>query len=259
MLNRSLVLLIALIVSHPSLAAGKLVELPSRPGVTQGIFVIKPERALATVILLPGGKGKIKLTEDGPKKQGNFLVRSRERFADSGLMTIVMDAPSDLQDRGKGLKGKRLTDENLADIKAIVDYARKQADVPVWLVGTSRGTISASYVASYAPGLVNGIVLTATVSNSGNQGADSVMDTALEKISVPVLLVHHKGDNCPVSPADNVKRVASKLGNAKLVEHKLFSGGREKPGKECAGHSYHGFFKIEDKVVRYISDWIKSH
>jgi len=240
-------------------AGGKLVELASRPGITQGIWVIAPDKPTATVILLPGGKGKIALTASGPQKEGNFLVRTREQFADKGLLTIVMDAPSDLADRKKGLKGKRLTDENLADIKAIVDYARKQANVPVWLVGTSRGTVSASYVAASEPGLVNGIVLTSTVSNSGKKGADSVMDVSLEKITVPVLLVHHDRDNCNVSPASGVKSVSEKLGNAKLVETKLFRGGKEKQGKECAGYSYHGFFKIEDEVVNYISDWIKSH
>jgi len=174
-------------------------------------------------------------------------------------MAIVMDAPSDLQERKKGLKGRRLTDENLTDIKAIVDYARKQANVPVWLVGTSRGTISASYVASREPGLVNGIVLTSTVSNSGKKGADSVADVDLEKITVPVLLVHHKQDNCIVSPASGIMGIAAKLGNAKLVETKKFSGGKEKQGKQCKGFSYHGFFKIEDEVVDFISDWIKTH
>jgi len=240
-------------------ASGKLVELASRPDVTQGIWVITPDKPVATAILLPGGKGKIELTDSGPQKQGNFLVRTRDQFADHGLLTIVMDAPSDLADRKKGLKGKRLTDENLADIKAIVDYARKQANVPVWLVGTSRGTISASYVAGREPGLVNGIVLTSTVSNSGKKGAASVMDTSLENITVPVLLVHHEEDNCNVSPASGIKRVSKKLGGAKLVETKLFSGGKEKDGKECAGYSHHGYFKIEDEVVNFISDWIKSH
>lgn len=246
-------------LSAAATAGGKLVELASRPDVTQGIWVIEPDKPVATVILLPGGKGKIALTDSGPQKEGNFLVRTRDTFADNGLLTIVMDAPSDLADRKKGLKGKRLTDNNLADIKAIVDYARKQANVPVWLVGTSRGTISASYVASREPGLVNGIVLTSTVSNSGKKGAASVMDTSLEKITVPVLLVHHEDDNCLVSPASGIKRVSKKLGSAKLVETKHFSGGKEKEGKECAGYSYHGFFKIEDSVVNYISDWIMSH
>lgn len=235
------------------------IELKSRAGVILPIYVMQPEKPVATVILLPGGNGIIKLGPGGPEKEGNFLVRTRNHFAENNLMTIVMDAPSDLQERKKGLKGKRMTNENLADIKAIVDYARKQANIPVWLVGTSRGTISATYVASREPNLVNGIVLTSTVSSSGKKGADSVMDVALEKITVPVLLVHHKHDNCNVSPASGIKKIADRLNNAKLVETKQFDGGKEKNGKECAGFSYHGYFKIEDGVVSSISDWIKSH
>jgi len=253
-------LLAFFISNNTAIAAdGKFVELKPRPDVVLPIYVIQSDKPAAVVILLPGGNGIIKLGPGGPEKDGNFLVRTRDRFAGNGLTTIIMDAPSDLQERKKGLKGKRMTDENLADIKAIVAYARKQANVPVWLVGTSRGTISASYVASREPNLVNGIVLTSTVSNSGRKGADSVANVALEKITVPVLLVHHEQDKCNVSPASGIKGIAAKLSNAKLVETKQFSGGKEKQGKECKGFSYHGFFKIEDKVVRYISDWIKSH
>jgi len=235
------------------------IELKSRAGVILPIYVIQPDKPVAAVILLPGGNGIVKLGPGGPEKEGNFLVRTRNHFAENNLMTIVMDAPSDLQERKKGLKGKRLTDENLADIKAIVDYVRKNANIPVWLVGTSRGTISAGYVASREPNLVNGIVLTSTVSNSGRKGADSVSDVALEKITVPVLLIHHEHDNCDVSPASGIKKIVARLSNAKLVETKQFGGGKEKQGKECAGFSHHGYFKIEDEVVGYISDWIKSH
>ena len=258
---RSVIGLISLLFSSSTAFAttDSYIELKSRAGVILPIYVIQPDKPVAAVILLPGGKGIIKLGPDGPKKEGNFLVRARNQFAENDLMTIVMDAPSDLQERKKGLKGERLTDENLKDIKVIVEYVRKQANIPVWLVGTSRGTISASYVASREPGLVNGVVLTSTVSNSGRKGADSVMDVALEKITVPVLLVHHKHDNCNVSPASGIKKVVTRLSNAKLVETRQFGGGKEKQGKECAGFSYHGYFKIEDEVVRYIGDWIKSH
>jgi pimeloyl-ACP methyl ester carboxylesterase len=234
-------------------------ELNSRAGVTQPIYVVKPDKPVATVILLPGGTAKTRLGPDGPKKEGNFLVRTRDLFAENGLTAVVVDAPSDLIDTSDGLKGNRITREHVADIKAVVAYARKQTAGPVWLVGTSRGTISATHVAASEPALVNGIVLTATVSNDGNKGLHSVMDVALEKIRVPVLLAHHKKDNCKASPHSGVKKVAKRLTSAKLVDTMVFEGGKEKPGKHCAGPSYHGFLNIEDKVVADISNWIKTH
>lgn len=253
------VLLAGLWFAPTAFAGGQFIELQTRPDVTQAIYVVKPSRPKATVILLPGGTGKIRIGADGPEKEGNFLVRTRDLFAENGLVAIVVDAPSDLIDNKKGLKGNRISPDHLADIKAVVAYARKLENIPVWLVGTSRGTISATYTAAQAPTAVNGIVLTATVSKPTKKGGDSVMDVGLEKITVPVLLAHHKNDRCYVSPFDGLNEVRKRLSNAKLVDTKSFKGGKERPKQECKGFSHHGFFKIEDEVVKSISDWIKAH
>jgi len=255
----SAVILAGFLFVSSSFADSQFIELQTRPNVTQGVYIVKPSKPVATVILLPGGTGKVRLGPDGPKKEGNFLVRTRDLFAENGLMAIVVDAPSDLIDAKKGLKGNRTSADHLTDIKAIIDYARKQETIPVWLVGTSRGTISATYIAAQAPIAVNGIVLTSTVSLPTKKGGASVMDVGLEKITVPVLLAHHEKDNCYVSPSNGLDDVRKRLSNAKLVGIMSFKGGKEKSGKECKGQSHHGFFKIEERVVKDISNWIKSH
>ena len=74
-----------------------VVDLPTRPGVTQRMLVTPPPEPKATVILLAGGHGGLQLFQNGSFKwgEGNFLVRSRQLFADKGLMAVVVDAPSD--------------------------------------------------------------------------------------------------------------------------------------------------------------------
>ena len=62
--------------------------------------------------------------------EGNFLVRSRQLFADKGLMAVVVDAPSDRQ-RAPFLNGFRQTEEHAADLKATIAWARATAKVPV--------------------------------------------------------------------------------------------------------------------------------
>ena len=67
--------------------AGILMRIPSaRADAKIPVFVHTTEGAKATVILLPGGSGGIgKLGESGWPSGGNFLVRSAQLFARSGL------------------------------------------------------------------------------------------------------------------------------------------------------------------------------
>src|SRR5687768_5273086 len=76
----------------------KVVDIPTRPGVTQRFVYIAPPNAKATVILMTGGHGGLEIGADGSfKRGGNFLVRTRQLFADAGLAVAVVDAPSDRQ------------------------------------------------------------------------------------------------------------------------------------------------------------------
>jgi dienelactone hydrolase len=239
-------------------AGGKYIELKPRPDVVLPIYVIQPDKPKAAVVLLPGGKGVIRLGPDGPEKGGNFLVRTRDLFAQQELLVAVVDAPIE-DEVQEGLKGERTTREHATDIVAVATYLQKQAGVPVWVVGTSRGTIGATNLAARMPEAIHGIVLTSTVSKSSKTGLPSVMDTDLANIKVPVLLVHHEKDGCYVSPYSGMEKVRKKLINTSKVDAMSFSGGKEKLKKPCKAKTYHGYLKIEAKVVKAISDWIKLH
>ena len=88
-----------LIATSASAQSVRTIDIPSRPGATQRFLVITPDKPKAAVILFAGGDGGLTLEADGriPKLAGNFLVRSRQQFADQGLTTVVIDAPSDRQ------------------------------------------------------------------------------------------------------------------------------------------------------------------
>ena len=89
-----------------------------------------------------------------------FLVRSRDKFADHNFMVAVVDAPSDQQ---QGMNPMfRMSGAHAGDIGAVAAYLKEQADVPVWLVGTSMGTFSAARAAIAAKG-IDGLVLTSTI------------------------------------------------------------------------------------------------
>src|ERR1700740_3358750 len=100
--------------------APKVVDIPTRQGVTQRVVVLSPADPQAAVVLLAGGHGGLRIKADGsfPWGAGNFLVRSRQLFADQRLLTIVVDAPSDRQNPPY-LSGFRTSPRHVADIKAV--------------------------------------------------------------------------------------------------------------------------------------------
>ena len=238
-------------------------KLTPRPGVTERVLIIKPDGPpKASVVLFAGGKGKIGVRSDGTiKNDGNFLVKTREMFVANGLLVAVFDAPSDRKGPG-GMLAYRVKEDHAADVAAVIKRLRELAPVPVWLVGTSRGTISATNAASrlVPPVGPDGIVLTSTVVETGNRGQDSVHDTDLERIKVPALVFHHKSDGCYVTLWSDAKDLAKKLTGAPKVETIGATGGDSgASGKECKNGSHHGFKGMREEAVKQIADWIKAN
>lgn len=232
-------------------------SLPTRDGVEQPLWLIEPDNATHSVILFAGGKGKLDIDESGIGKEGNFLVRTRDQFANQGMVVAVVDKPSDK----KKLFRFRKTKKHAKDIKAVIKFLRERhPDNPLWLVGTSRGTISVANIAARFQGGAkpDGIVLTSSVTKKSKKKLDSLEDIDLSEITVPTYIVHHKHDECLVTPYDEAEALMDALSSVEVKEFKGFSGGRTK-GKPCKGKSYHGFLGIEEKVVKSIVDWIKAH
>lgn len=239
-------------------AIQKVVDIPTRPGVTQRMLVLTPPEPKAAVVLLPGGHGGLQIFPNGSLKwgKGNFLVRTRQRFADQGLVVAVVDAPSDRQSPPY-LAGFRQTPEHVADLRAVIAWVRESAKVPVWLVGTSRGTQSAAYVATElsAPDGPDGVVLTSTILTEIKGRPVPAMP--LGKIRVPVLVVHHEQDGCPLCAFSEVPALMAKLTSATRSQLLSFKGGENK-GDPCEAFAYHGFNGLESEVVPQIAAWVQA-
>lgn len=141
--------IVALSLAAIAQTTEKVVDIPTRPGVTQRMLVVTPPEPKAAAVLLAGGDGGLQIFPNGSMKwgNGNFLVRARQLFAEQGLMVAVVDAPSDRQSPPY-LRGFRQTPQHAADLGAVIARLRENAKAPVWLVGTSRGTQSAAYAAT---------------------------------------------------------------------------------------------------------------
>jgi len=235
----------------------RVVTIPTRPGVTQRFLYLRPENPLAAVILFAGGHGGLQISESGSLGwgAGNFLVRTRQYFADEKLSVAVIDAPSDRQ-IAPYLGGFRQSPEHIADVKAVIAWLKKQNNVPVWLVGTSRGTQSAAFIATQLgaeDGGPDGLILTSTILTDAR--ARSVPEMQLESIRIPALVVHHKQDGCKHCNYDDLPNLMKKMTVVPRQELLTFEGGKTQ-GDVCEAMAYHGFNGIEQEVVTKISEWI---
>lgn len=241
-------------------ASESLVKVPTRSGVEQPFILVEPEiKPFASVILFPGGSGKLRTHRYGTQvKSKNFLVRTRQIFAGHGFLVVVVDTPTDL--KREGLFRFRATEEHARDIKNVITWLSKRNNIPVFLIGTSRGTISAAGVtAQLKSSGIAGIVLTSTVTRYNNRGnKDRVFDVNMEQIRTPVLVVHHKDDACTITPYEDADNLMDSLVNAKHKKLLSYKGGNTPESDECKALSEHGFFGIEERVVGDIARWIKE-
>ena len=189
--------------------------------------LLKPPAPHASVILMPGGDGRI---EAGPGAtighlKNNQLVRTRGAYRARGLAVLVVDA-----------------DVNL---KAAVDYMRA-IKAPVTVIGTSRGTLRA------AEGIAAGarpdaLVLTSGFLSSESGSGQNVVAILGSPGRLPrTLVIEHRQDGCRFTqPAGVAPFVKWAGGRARAV---WLDGGVD-VGNPCGAKAHHGFNGIDGRVV----------
>jgi pimeloyl-ACP methyl ester carboxylesterase len=237
--------LVLLLAAGRAALAQDTINLSTRPGVTQSIYVTQVSNPAATVLLFPGSTGVVRAV------RGNFLIRTAPEFAALGVNVTIVDAPSD---QSSGMSDAfRMSAEHATDVTAVIATMRQRAAVPVWLVGTSRGTTSvASLAARIGPPAVAGAVLTSTV------WSDAIPQVPLEQIRVPVFIVHNRDDGCSESPFLGAAPGVARLRAAPAKELMVVQGGTSR-SKPCEALSPHGYYGIEAQVVPPVVAWIKAH
>ena len=243
--------LVVLCMAVPSWAVDRLISVNTRSDVTISYWWMPRDGATATVVLFSGGAGGIGYREGAPKS-GNFLIRSRDEFAKAGFNVALMGNPSDMP---KLTPAFRQSSEHFADVRAVIQDIRAHSNTPVWLIGTSQGTISAAAAGIDLGPVVQGVVLTATL--SGQQFGGSVSDLALNKLAVPVLVHQHGKDSCKLTPPYLAERLISKLTAAPVKKYMEVDGGQNPTGPACEAFHYHGYIEMESVAVAQISAWIK--
>jgi RNase H-fold protein (predicted Holliday junction resolvase) len=250
---RLLISITLALYSSAAFADDKLVNLDTRPEVSVAVYTMKREDASATIVLLPGGEGNINIKKGVPASN-NFLVRSREYFAAHGFTVVVVGNPTDVADMDYSFRTSR---QHVEDLLKVVEFLKKDSDLPIWLVGTSRGTISATAAAiAFGNKELAGIVLTSSV--TGNKKLQGIAAQGLDTIKIPVLVMHHVKDSCNACNPNEVSKIVAGLKNAPVKKQIMVDGGGEPKGDPCGAKHWHGYIGMEKEAVRIISDWIKN-
>ena len=250
------ILVLAALASACS-AAEDLITIPTRSGVTLSYLLDQDKTKTPKVVVVSfvGSLGAIGLerrAQKGPVKFGptaNFLVRIRDQMTDADVADVIVDSPSDQLPGGMSDRF-RLGSDHAADIRALIgDLRQRFPGAKVFLLGTSRGTISAAALGASLGDVVQGVVLSSTVTNSDRAGTGlSAFDFG--SIKVPVLLVHHRDDGCRSSPYYGAERLAKKF---PLIS---VSGGDPPQSEPCEAMSQHGYLGREAPTAQAIRNWM---
>jgi dienelactone hydrolase len=229
----------------PAIVYGQILEVPQAGGVPTKTFLIETAKPKAIVLLFIGGDGVLDLKPDGSTTKENPLNRSAGLWKSHGINSVLVDSPYDLGDARRGnVRGKA---EHLSRVEGVVKYYKNKFNAPVWIFGHSMGTVTAIQFANQSERstAVTGIIIAGT----------HIGENLSASFNKPVMAIHHQKEACPSTPisaSEAIIKGRSKDAKSELV---MIDGG-EDVGKACMGLAYHGFNKVEDKVVSAAAKFI---
>ncbi|MFC5428379.1 alpha/beta hydrolase family protein [Paraburkholderia denitrificans] len=249
-------LLIAVHAGAAPLDHGDLVTLPTRPGVTQSIFITAPEQATpkAVVLLYAGGEGVLRLSDHGPTNmRGNFVIRTASYWVDHGYAVVQVDAPSDHQDDLGMNDYVRRSADTLIDQKAVsVEVRKRFPGAKVVLYSTSRGTVTVGTMLMHASDLADVYVLTSPKSVANREPGISDLDVP-RAYRDKTMIMSNERDGCKVAPYYGARRLAE-ANHVVLVTESSDAAS----GNACGARSPHGYLGIEQKALDDSSAWLET-
>ena len=220
------------VVSVPAPASGG--SGTSEPTQT---FLWEGKDAAAVLIMIPGGEGHLGLTP-AKKNIGGFYGSVLRPLTDPTMTSghihvVVFDSPDPLP-VGSVYPTSRATQDHLDRIESVVKFYRKKYGKPVWLMGHSNGAISVAEFIGRRASLVNGAILSS--SRVGVQVSTS--------ITIPILFLHHKNDECAKADPRTTVDVFETLRSSgkKNTAFVWIDGGTPEAKSPCASghHMYYG-------------------
>lgn len=218
-----------------------------------------PLERIAVLVLYIGGNGTMGFTP-GQVNTGspNTVARNRNHLAAEGFVVAVVDAADDFNARSNGLSGRRLGPQHLEDLRAVMaDLRSRYPNLPIWAVGHSRGTLSATVTALHVDPPADGLVLLSSLTGDPAIPSEDLSALDVESIRSPALIVSHQGDLCAFTNPDDSRALRKRFVVSERAKFRDFNGGSAPLSDPCDPLAPHGFFGIDQKVIEAIAKWIK--
>jgi pimeloyl-ACP methyl ester carboxylesterase len=234
--------------------------------VLNRVLVMKPDLPTGAVMLLPGGHGNINLDAQAHIGWGedDFLLRTRMRYANGGLLAIIPDVAADHKPP-VSLAGFRTSPMQADDMHALADHLRGMTP-KVWMVAYDSGATSALNAAARGKAdTIVGLVLISPVLEEPEPTSSMLIDGAkIALANLPVLLISHESDSCSRPAVDRIKNAAAAL-KAPNFQSITIRGGSDQysvsdpfeyPEDSCNVQAHHALAGREAVVSRDVIDWI---
>ena len=189
------------------------------------------------------------------KLTGNFLIRARRFLVDENIASLIVDCQSESGDycssSYQASKQRQLDiDKLITEVKA-----RNPSITEIWLVGTSMGTVSSSFMPVHNPTAYAGAIHTASITEPyAKNSYRELGDFDYKKSTTPQFFVHHAADPCYLTTYTGAKSITDKY-KIPLV---TVSGGSDFQGNACKAFTEHGFRGKEKEVMTVIGGIITT-
>lgn len=256
----------ALIQSLPTSAQGlkeELISVDLMDGKKQaGVYSTKlgSEKPTRLAVLLPGYPSVVRPVVEagvmtGSKLNGNFLIRSRGFLIDENIATLIVDCQSESGDYCSS--SYQASKQRQVDVDKLIAEAksRNPSIAEVWLVGTSMGTVSSSFMPIHNLTGYSGVIHTASITEPyAKNSYRELGDFDYKKATAPQFFVHHAADPCYLTTYTGAKSITDKY-KLPLV---TVTGGSDFKGNACQAFTEHGFRGKEKEVMAAIGGIIKT-
>jgi hypothetical protein len=219
-----------------------------------------PGNAQASVVLMTGGNGLLSLDSTGTiiDSTGNFLIRTANLFLQHGLNVMMADVALAYPAPTGITLSDRLSSMHAAELQGFINAAITRWGKPVWVVGTSNGSVSAVTAGGFNPSLsgLRGVVLTSTVTQLSTTDQPT-FNLYVSRITVPTLVVLNQDDHCTASPPSGSAAVFAAIPSSNKASDVL-EGGYSVATDPCGAFSEHGYAGTARDAVKDIAQFIKQ-
>lgn len=213
---------------HPH-AKEELIAFDTRNTKARALLTYETGKAPPFIaVMIPGGKGdfRFKPTPDGISMVNETRLQNRLRplLLQRGIASALLDAPDDNPEMRLSY---RESAEHLADLKAaLAEIEKRFPGVPLVLIGHSIGSWSAVYLTAVVPKKIAATVLVESVLVGGDvlnlydankKIGDGLSAYDWNKVTKPLMLIHHKKDDCIASPYAPAFELSQRIKRIRLL------------------------------------------